>query len=164
MKLALSLPHTFLIWLIGLSLAATSYITVHHYETQKLEGHLHSQLNNQVQKLFQTLTSIERLLYATRAYLDNANHPSQNQFEAYFSEQVSYDNAIPSVLWAPKVDLNQLSAFEYHAKQQGLLGYQVMPPIDELSVRPWFLPTHTLPVLYLSSPFEGSDMLGLRRE
>ncbi|MEL7292274.1 MAG: bifunctional diguanylate cyclase/phosphodiesterase [Pseudomonadota bacterium] len=164
MKLALSLQHTFLIWLIGLSLAATSYITVHHYETQKLEGHLHSQLNNQVQKLFQTLTSIERLLYATRAYLDNANHPSQNQFESYFSEQVSYDNAIPSVLWAPKVDLNQLSAFEYHAKQQGLLGYQVMPPIDERSVRPWFLPTHTLPVLYLSSPFEGSDMLGLRLE
>ncbi|NVD08958.1 EAL domain-containing protein [Vibrio sp. JPW-9-11-11] len=164
MKLALSLQHTLLIWLIGLSLATASYITVHHYETQKLEDHLESQLNNQVQRLVQSLANIERMLYATRAYLENGNRPSQNQFEAYFQQQADLSDAIQSVIWAPTVKLNQLRAFESKAQQQGLLGYQVMPSLEQHPPQPWLLPTHALPVLYLSSSFEGSDLLGLRLE
>ncbi len=164
MKLALSLKHFLLIWIIGLSLAGGSYLIVHHYETQKLNSQLTAQLSNQVQTLQQSLNSIERLLYSTRAFLSNGNKPTPKQFEAYFSEQSSLLPNVQSVIWAPTVSIDQISAFKQTARQNGFLGFELTPPLSTSEDKTWFLSNQTVPVYYLSSSFEGSDDLGFRLE
>lgn len=163
-KFALSYKHLILIWLLGTILAATSYFTVHQYETQKLNAQLEAQLTNRIQTLSQSLRSIESLLYSTRAFISNSNHPSAKQFEGYFSEQPYTDLSIGTVMWAPVVKLSELDHFEYQAQRDGFLGFKVTPTPKSTSSDAWFLEQATLPVLYLSSWFEGSDQLGVRLE
>jgi len=164
LKLALSLKHFLLIWIIGLSLAGGSYLIVHHYETQKLNSQLTAQLSNQVQTLQQSLNSIERLLYSTRAFLSNGNKPTPKQFEAYFSEQSSLLPNVQAVIWAPTVSIDQVSEFKQTARQNGFLGFELTPPLSTNEDKTWFLSNQTVPVYYLSSSFEGSDDLGFRLE
>ncbi|MEZ8100728.1 bifunctional diguanylate cyclase/phosphodiesterase [Vibrio bivalvicida] len=164
MKLALSLKHLALIWLIGTSFAAATYLTVHHYETQKLNAQLEGQLNNQVQTLQQSLYTIKNLLYSTRAFLSHGNQPTPKQFEAYFSEQSIQLSTIQSVVWAPVVSINDVDKFEQVARKNGFLGFKIAPPLSSNGSKAWFLDNETLPVFYLSSSFEGSDYLGFRLE
>lgn|GEM_PF-1498566 len=164
MKLALSLKHLALIWLIGSAFAAASYLTVHHYETQKLNTQLAGQLNNQVQTLQQSLSAIENMLYSTRAFLSHGNQPTASQFEAYFSEQSTQFSTIQSVVWAPIVSTHDVDKFVQVARNNGFLGFELTPPLSTATAKAWFLDNETLPVYYLSSSFEGSDYLGFRLE
>lgn len=164
MKLALSIKCVALIWFIGSALAAGSYYTVYYYETQKLNSQLTAQLNNQVQTLNQSLNSIKGLLYSTRAFISNGNQPNPKQFEAYFSQQATQLTGVQSIVWAPVVSKGEVSQFEKLAQQQGFLGYQITPPLSDDSEEAWFLNNQTLPVLSVSSLFEGSDDIGFRLE
>lgn len=164
MKFALSYKHLTLIWLLGATLAAVSYVTVHHYESQKLEAQLNSVLTNRIQTLSQSLKSVESLLYSTRAFIANSNHPTANQFEAYFADQLPSTASLDSVMWAPVVKLERLAEFENTAQKDGFLGFRVTPPPQPSDDNVWFLEQETLPIYYLSSSFEGSDQLGLRLE
>ncbi|TFH92677.1 bifunctional diguanylate cyclase/phosphodiesterase [Vibrio ouci] len=164
MKLALSLKTLVLIWFIGLSSAVASYVTVHYYETQKLNGLLDNQLNNRVQTLSQSLKAIETLLYSTRSFLANGNSPTPQQFESYFSDQVGINTMVHSLMWAPNVAVDKVSEFERKAQQQGFLGYRLNPKISTNNDPVWFLQNSTLPIYFISSSFEGSDYLGYRLE
>lgn len=163
LKLVLAYKHFLLIWLLGIALATASYITVHHYESQKLNAQLDALLTNRVQTLSQSLQAVETLLYSTRAFISNSNQPNAKQFEDYLSHQVNSTSSVRSVMWAPVVNLQHLNAFENAAQRDGLLGFQVTPrPSNSDDV--WFLQQATLPIYYLSSLFEGSDSLGVRLE
>lgn len=164
MKLALSFKQLTLIWFIGLIIAAAGFYTVQHYETQQLKNQLNSQFNHQTHTLYQSLNEIERLLYSTRAFLDNGNRPSAQQFEAYFSQQLNGLSIVQSVLWAPVVARSDITDFIQQAQHEGLLGYSVVPPLTDNDSSPWFLDNQSLPVYYLSSSFEASDYLGMRLE
>ncbi|WP_394125984.1 EAL domain-containing protein [Vibrio hepatarius] len=164
MKLALSLKTLVLIWFIGLSSAVASYVTVHYYETQKLNGLLDNQLNNRVQTLSQSLKAIETLLYSTRSFLANGNSPTPQQFESYFSDQVGINTMVHSLMWAPNIAADKVSEFERKAQQQGFLGYRLNPKISTNNDPVWFLQNSTLPIYFISSSFEGSDYLGYRLE
>ncbi|MCZ4293279.1 bifunctional diguanylate cyclase/phosphodiesterase [Vibrio sinaloensis] len=164
MKLALSYKHVILIWLLGTILAVLSYFTVHQYETQKIHAQLEAQLTNRIQTLSQSLKSVESLIYSTRAFISNSNRPSAKQFESYFTEQVHTNLSVGSVMWAPAVKLDQIADFERQAQRDGFLGFKITPALGEADSDIWFLDQTTLPVLYLSSWFEGSDQLGVRLE
>jgi len=164
LKLALSLKNIVLIWSIGLSFAIASYVTVHYYETQKLNGLLENQLSNRVQTLSQSLKAIESLLHSTRAFLANGNSPTPRQFESFFADQVGINSMIDSIMWAPVVSLDEATQFERRAQNAGFLGYRITPEPSPEDDPIWFLDNQTLPIYFLSSSFEGSDYLGVRLE
>ena len=125
---------------------------------------LERQLDTKLQSLNQTLSSIQSLMHATRAFLEFGNAPSQKQFEQFLHNRTGLQSGIRSIVWAPLTPNNQVARLEQLAEENGFLGYTVSPEHIELQGLPDYLQNATLPVFYISSTFEMSDELGFRIE
>lgn len=129
-----------------------------------MKDQLERRLDNKMHSLEQTLNVTQRLMYATRDFLQFGNQPSQQQFEQFLTNQTGTDNAVRSIVWAPLTPIVDIDKLERRAVANGFLGYKVEPDAGRSENLPDFLNQATLPVLYLSSSFEASDELGLRLE
>ncbi len=101
---------------------------------------------------------------STRLFLENSNSAEQLQFQNYLKNRTGIDSIIQSLLWLPVTPNTLTRELEVRALKNGFLGYRVIPapqPDDEL---PYFLSQASLPVLFVSPRFEGSDYLGHRFE
>ncbi|EGA69430.1 signal transduction protein [Vibrio sinaloensis DSM 21326] len=145
-------------------LAAASVTTVFYYESKQMKDQLERRLENKLHSLEQTLSATQRLMYATRDFLQYGNAPSQQQFEQFLTNQTGADNGVRSIVWAPLTLINDIPELERQAATNGFFGYKVAPPLKNQRSVPEFLRHATLPIFYVSSIFEASDELGLRLE
>ena len=164
LKLSLSIKHVLQIWITGTLLAIASVATVYYYETKQMQDELERRVEIKRNALDQTLESTRHLMLLTGAFLQNSNHPSQQQFEQFLSDQTDSHTGVRSIVWAPLTPLSEIPQLEQDAKQDGFWGYRVEPKVEQQLYTPPFLDHATLPVFYVSSTFEASDELGLRLE
>ncbi|OEE35845.1 diguanylate cyclase [Vibrio genomosp. F10 str. ZF-129] len=150
------------IWVIGLVVAFFSFRTVEFYESRKLHDQLEIQFHGKVKLLEQSIRSLSELIYATQKFMQNGNSPSQSQFQRFLDTRTGIGSGIHSVLWVPLVASDDVMEFEQQAKKEGLLGFRLLPSMDQTSSCAFGLGSATLPVYYVSPQFEASDFLGQR--
>lgn len=158
MKLSLSYQQLSVIWVTGIALSLISIATIDFYETQQMRSHLERQIDNKVRALTQSLETVERLMYSTKAFLLHGNHPSQQQFEQYLASRADLSTGVQSILWAPLTHQRDLQALKQQALDNGHFGYELTnePGVVRQSVN-----SQTFPVLFVAPLFEASQYLGL---
>lgn len=120
------------------------------------------QFHSKVKSLEQSMRSLSELLYSTHNFLQNGNSPTQEQFQLFLGNRTGIGSGIHSVYWLPLTALDDVKQFEQQARKSGLLGFQLLPNIQQPRPCAGWLGKATLPVYYVSPLFEASDDLGYR--
>ena len=150
------------IWVIGLVTAVFCFLTIEFYESRRLHAQLKTQFSSKVKSLEQSTAALSELLYSTHKFMQNGNNPTQEQFQNFLNDRTEIGSGINSVFWLPLTALSDVNQFKAQAEDDGLLGFQLFPDIQQTASCANWLEEATLPVYYVSPQFEASDYLGQR--
>ena len=151
-----------LLWLLGMILAYTAFLTVNYYEEQHSHQQFQASFKDKVTSLTQAISTINKVFLATQSLFKIKPELHQQDFAQLITRDFLKNTGMRGVQWAPAVEKSQVANFEKQVRASGIFDYQIRAMSNLLTNCPKLAANATFPVLFAQpAEFIGHE-LGLQ--
>ena len=115
----------FLLWLLGIILSYSAFLTINYYEDQHSHQQLQASFKDKVTSLTQAISSIDKVFLAAKTLLQINNDISQQDFSTLINKDFLKNTGLVGVQWAPAIAVEDIEYFEQQVRQSGIFDYQI---------------------------------------
>ena len=114
-----------LLWLLGMILAYTAFLTVNYYEEQHSHQQFQASFKDKVTSLTQAISTINKVFLATQSLFKIKPELHQQDFAQLITRDFLKNTGMRGVQWAPAVEKSQVANFEKQVRASGIFDYQI---------------------------------------
>ncbi len=140
-------------WLLGIVLSYSAFLTINYYEEQHTSQQLQSSFKDKVTSLTQAISSIDKVFLAAKTLLEINNDIHHQDFAKLINKEFLKNTGLRGVQWAPAIALERIEYFEQKARHSGIFDYRIRV-INNQASQCWHLKKKIIYPVQFAEPAE----------